>query len=108
MTLKEIVDAVSLFLLVLMDSTLLCLVFVQMWISVPQKKKSTTVTAEEKFLSAPNRIFHSVLCGNIREIEYILSKNGTAVETEDDYGDTPLHLATESGNLEIIKLLLNH
>jgi len=47
-------------------------------------------------------IFRSVRRGNIREI------NGTAVETEDDCGYTPLHLATESGTLEIIKFLLNH
>ena len=64
---------------------------------------------KKKQLLTAEGIFRSVRRGNIREIEYILSKNGTAVESKDKVdGNTPLHLATEKGNLLIVKKLLDH
>jgi len=64
---------------------------------------------QEKQMTTAEPIFRSVQRGDIRGIEYILSKNGAAVEFKDKvYGNTPLHLAAEKGNLLVVEKLLDY
>eukprot|EP01103_Thecamoeba_quadrilineata_P016680 TRINITY_DN5635_c0_g1_i1.p1 TRINITY_DN5635_c0_g1~~TRINITY_DN5635_c0_g1_i1.p1 ORF type:complete len:624 (+),score=118.91 TRINITY_DN5635_c0_g1_i1:34-1905(+) len=46
---------------------------------------------------------------NLNKIREVIEKEGkNCLEARDEYGSTPLHLAVEARNLEMIKLLLNN
>ena len=43
--------------------------------------------------------------GHLEIVKFLLEK-GASIDSKNDYGSTPLHLASMKGHLEIVKLLL--
>jgi hypothetical protein len=60
------------------------------------------------FLPIPASEFHrSVYFGDLITVQKLSRENEALVDREDDYGFTPLHLATGEGQVEIVKFLIS-
>ena len=62
------------------------------------RKQKRKISAEEKFLNAIKK-------GNIRKVKSLLSQ-GVSIDIRDEYGNTPLHVATRYDLLAVLKYLL--
>lgn len=57
--------------------------------------------------SLKEAFYFAIIKGDISQVESLL-QNGIDPNIRDEYGDTPLHVASRWGHVEIVKLLLNY
>ena len=55
-----------------------------------------------------NNLINAIECNNINKVKEYLEKDSLNINTLNDIGVSPLHVAVINGNFEIIQLLLNH
>ena len=68
--------------------------------------KAETATASQNLAEATYGLSHPTL--SEKQGGDLLIANGAEVIAKDEYNQTPLHLAIDSGNKEIAKLLIEH